>query len=158
MNRFFRSAFFPLIVIVLLVWLGLRLLRGRLPDPSIDKPGGQQVVVVNQKFVDTFLPGEDPIGQQIKQDKDLRLFAVSPFFVGAMPRYAIRMPALPPRFLGIAPGRTSWIAFTRCRYCLPFTLHSTMSPTLSVEGTTGSTVQSWPDSILPFMEFPLGRN
>ncbi len=26
------------------------------------------MVVVNQKFVDTFLPGEEPIGQQIKQD------------------------------------------------------------------------------------------
>ncbi len=50
--------------------MGLRLLRGRLPDPAIDKPGSQQVVVVNQKFVDTFLPGEEPLGQQIKQDKD----------------------------------------------------------------------------------------
>jgi putative ABC transport system permease protein len=50
--------------------MGLRLLRGRLPDPSIDKPGRHDVVVVNQKFVDTFLPGEDPIGQQIKQDPD----------------------------------------------------------------------------------------
>ncbi len=50
--------------------MGLRLLRGRLPDPSTDKPGGQNVAVVNQKFVDTFLPGEEPIGKQIKQDKD----------------------------------------------------------------------------------------
>ena len=40
--------------------MGLRLLRGRLPDPAIDKPGSRQVVVVNQKFVDTFLPGEEP--------------------------------------------------------------------------------------------------
>jgi predicted permease len=48
--------------------MGLRLLRGRLPDPAIDKPGTPDVVVVNQKFVDTFLPGEEPIGQQIKQD------------------------------------------------------------------------------------------
>ena len=47
--------------------MGLRLLRGRLPDPAIDKPG-QSVVVVNQKFVDTFTPGENPIGQQIMQD------------------------------------------------------------------------------------------
>jgi putative ABC transport system permease protein len=46
----------------------LRLLKGRLPDPAIDKPGSPDVVVVNQKFVDTFLPGEEPIGQQIKQD------------------------------------------------------------------------------------------
>jgi putative ABC transport system permease protein len=50
--------------------MGLRLLRGRLPDPAIDKPGSHQVVVVNQKFVDTFLPGEEPLGQQIKQDHD----------------------------------------------------------------------------------------
>jgi len=48
--------------------MGLRLLRGRFFDPAIDKPGTQDVVVVNQKFVDTFLPGEDPIGKQIKQD------------------------------------------------------------------------------------------
>jgi len=48
--------------------MGLRLLRGRLPHPAIDKPGSPDVVVVNQKFVDTFLPGEEPIGQQIKQD------------------------------------------------------------------------------------------
>jgi predicted permease len=50
--------------------MGLRLLRGRLPDPSIDKPGSRDVVVVNQKFVDTFIPGEEPIGQQIVQDKN----------------------------------------------------------------------------------------
>ena len=48
--------------------MGLRLLKGRLPDPAIDKPGSPDVIVVNQKFVDTFLPGEEPIGQQIKQD------------------------------------------------------------------------------------------
>ncbi len=48
--------------------MGLRLLRGRLPDPAIDTPGSHDVVVVNQKFVDTFLPGEEPLGQQIKQD------------------------------------------------------------------------------------------
>ncbi len=48
--------------------MGLRLLRGRLPDPSIDTPTSPPVVVVNQKFVDTFLPGEEPIGQQIKND------------------------------------------------------------------------------------------
>jgi predicted permease len=47
--------------------MGLRLLRGRLPDPAIDN-GSHQVVVVNQQFVDTFLPGDEPLGQQIKQD------------------------------------------------------------------------------------------
>jgi predicted permease len=50
--------------------MGLRLLRGRLPDPAIDKPNSRQVVIVNQKFVDTFLPGEEPIGQQIKSDPE----------------------------------------------------------------------------------------
>jgi predicted permease len=49
--------------------MGLKLLRGRLFDPAVDKPDTQQVIVVNQKFVDTFLPGEEPIGQQIKEDK-----------------------------------------------------------------------------------------
>ena len=48
--------------------MGLHLLRGRLPDPALDKPGTHDVVIVNQKFVDTFLPGEEPIGQQIKND------------------------------------------------------------------------------------------
>ena len=48
--------------------MGLRLLRGRLFDPAIDKPGAPDVVIVNQKFVDTFLPGEEPLGKQIKQD------------------------------------------------------------------------------------------
>src|SRR5437762_908707 len=33
-----------------------------------------------------------------------------------------------------------------------------MSPTLRVAGTTGSTVHNCPDSIFPFIEFPLGRN
>jgi putative ABC transport system permease protein len=50
--------------------MGLKLLRGRLPDPGMDTPTSHQAVVVNQKFVDTFLPGEEPLGQQIKQDHD----------------------------------------------------------------------------------------
>ena len=48
--------------------MGLQLLRGRLFDPSLDTPASRKVVVVNQKFVDTFIPGEEPIGQQIMQD------------------------------------------------------------------------------------------
>ena len=48
--------------------MGLRLLRGRLSDPSLDTPGHGKVAVVNQKFVDTFIPGEEPIGQQIVRD------------------------------------------------------------------------------------------
>ena len=49
--------------------MGIRLLRGRLLDPAIDQPGSHDVVVVNQKFVDTFIPGEEPIGQQIMRDE-----------------------------------------------------------------------------------------
>ena len=56
--------------------MGLRLLRGRLPDLAIDKPGSPDVVVVNQKFVDTFLPGEEPIGKQIKQDHNQTIIGV----------------------------------------------------------------------------------
>ena len=48
--------------------MGLRLLRGRLPDPSLDTPASRKATVVNQKFVDTFIPGEEPIGQQIVRD------------------------------------------------------------------------------------------
>jgi predicted permease len=49
--------------------MGIHLVRGRLFDPAIDKPESHDVVVVNQKFVDTFLPGEEPIGQQIMRDE-----------------------------------------------------------------------------------------
>ncbi len=56
--------------------MGMKLLHGRLPDPAIDKPDSQQVVVVNQKFVDTFLPGEEPLGQQIKQDHNQTIVGV----------------------------------------------------------------------------------
>ena len=54
--------------------------------------------------------------------------------------------------------RLPLIALTMCRYSLPRTLQSTMSPTESVEESTGATVQSWPDSILPFIDEPRGRN
>ena len=56
--------------------MGLRLLRGRLFDPAIDKPGSPDVVVVNQKFVDTFLPGEEPLGKQIKRDHNQTIIGV----------------------------------------------------------------------------------
>lgn len=49
--------------------MGLRLLQGRLPDPALDTPQSHKVVVVNRKFVDTFIPGEEPIGQQIMRDE-----------------------------------------------------------------------------------------
>ena len=52
-------------------------------------------------------------------------------------------PLIRPRLFPIWK-RFPWIAFTRCRYCLPFTLHSTMSPALTVTVSTGSTVQGVP--------------
>jgi predicted permease len=70
--------------------MGVRLLRGRLPDPAIDKPDSRQVVIVNQKFVDTFLPGEEPLGQQIKQDKDNQTI----IGVVSNGRQAVEQPAL----------------------------------------------------------------
>lgn len=48
--------------------MGLRLLRGRLSNPAMDAPESHKVIVVNQKFVDTFIPGEEPIGQQVMRD------------------------------------------------------------------------------------------
>jgi len=49
--------------------MGIRLLRGRLIDPRIDKLTSPQVAVVNEAFVKKFFSnGEDPIGKQIKQD------------------------------------------------------------------------------------------
>ncbi len=49
--------------------MGLRLLRGRLFNPAMDTPASHKVIVVNQKFVDTFIPGEEPIGQQVMRDE-----------------------------------------------------------------------------------------
>jgi TPR repeat protein len=46
----------------------------------------------------------------------------------------------------------------KVRYSLPATLHSTISPTSNIAGLIGTTVQSWPDSIRPIMEWPCGRN
>jgi putative ABC transport system permease protein len=49
--------------------MGIKLTRGRMIDPKIDIPAGQQIAVVNEAFVKKFFPnGEDPIGKQIKQD------------------------------------------------------------------------------------------
>ena len=54
--------------------------------------------------------------------------------------------------VGVQPAEQ--IALTMCRYSFPRTLYSTISPTARVEESTGTTVQSWPGSILPFMELP----
>jgi predicted permease len=45
--------------------LGVRLLKGRLPADT-DTVSAPWAVVVNQSFVDRYLPGEDPLGKQIK--------------------------------------------------------------------------------------------
>ncbi len=47
---------------------GIKLLRGRLFDEKIDKPGSPDVIVVNEAFVKKFFPnGQDPIGQHDDQ-------------------------------------------------------------------------------------------
>ena len=45
---------------------GIQLVRGRLLDEKLDTPTSQRVVVVNQRFVERFIPrGLDPIGQAV---------------------------------------------------------------------------------------------
>ena len=47
----------------------IRLVRGRMLDPSIDTQQSTQAIVVNEAFVKRFIPnGEDPIGKQLKND------------------------------------------------------------------------------------------
>jgi len=49
---------------------GLKLVRGRLLDDQLDTPASAPVVVVNERFVERFLPpGLDPIGQAIADGK-----------------------------------------------------------------------------------------
>ena len=46
---------------------GIRLVKGRLLDDKLDTPTSQAVMVVNQKFVERFIPPDlDPIGQAIR--------------------------------------------------------------------------------------------
>jgi putative ABC transport system permease protein len=47
--------------------MGMRLLRGRGIDPG-DVDRSERVAVVNQAFVDTFFPGEDPIGHRVRSN------------------------------------------------------------------------------------------
>ncbi len=50
---------------------GLKLVRGRLIDDKLDTPTSAQVVVVNERFVERFIPkGTDPIGQALQSGKD----------------------------------------------------------------------------------------
>src|SRR5262245_21671980 len=65
-------------------------------------------------------------------------------------------PLMKPRLLPIWK-RCPSIAFTRCRYSAPRTLHRTMSPVRIAVWSTGATVHSWPDLILGDIEFPRGR-
>lgn len=51
--------------------MGIRLVRGRLLDEKIDTPTSARAVVVNERFVERFLPpGVDPIGQAIADGRD----------------------------------------------------------------------------------------
>ncbi|HEY3739891.1 MAG TPA: ABC transporter permease [Bryobacteraceae bacterium] len=50
---------------------GVRLVRGRLLDDKLDTPTSQRVMVVNEKFVERYIPqGLDPIGQAISDGGD----------------------------------------------------------------------------------------
>jgi putative ABC transport system permease protein len=61
--RMVTSGYFPA--------FGVRLLRGRFLDEKIDTPNSQRVMVVNQRFVDRFIPPAlDPIGQAILDGDD----------------------------------------------------------------------------------------
>lgn len=56
---------------------GDRLVRGRLPDPTIDTPTSQRVAIVNETFVKRFIhPGEDPIGKVIDSDDKVSIIGV----------------------------------------------------------------------------------
>ncbi len=50
---------------------GIRLVRGRLLDEKLDLPTSPPVLVVNQRFVERFIPaGTDPIGQAIQEGRE----------------------------------------------------------------------------------------
>ena len=50
---------------------GVQLVRGRLIDDKLDTPTSPQVVVVNERFVERYIPkGTDPIGQALASGKD----------------------------------------------------------------------------------------
>jgi predicted permease len=50
---------------------GVQLVRGRLLDDKLDTPTSPPVVVVNERFVERFIPrGTDPIGQALQQGRD----------------------------------------------------------------------------------------
>jgi len=56
---------------------GDRLVRGRLLDDKLDTPMSQRVAVVNERFVERFIPtGLDPIGQVIDRDEKLTIVGV----------------------------------------------------------------------------------
>ena len=57
---------------------GVQLIRGRLPDERIDLPGTSRVTVVNERFVQRFIPpGQDPIGMFVLDgDAKVRIIGV----------------------------------------------------------------------------------
>jgi putative ABC transport system permease protein len=50
--------------------VGVRLLRGRTFDPTIDGTPGHEMAIVNQRLVAMYFPGEDPIGKRIQLSDD----------------------------------------------------------------------------------------
>jgi putative ABC transport system permease protein len=70
---------------------GQQLIKGRLLDEKLDTPNSARVVVVNEAFVNKFIPaGQDPIGMQLKDD-DARITIVG---VVRNLRQSIYQPAL----------------------------------------------------------------
>src|SRR5579862_3138384 len=62
-----RNAEFRIVTSGYFSAFGIRLLRGRLVNEKIDTPTSQRVVVVNQRFVERFIPaGLDPLSQSIQ--------------------------------------------------------------------------------------------
>ncbi len=65
-----RSAEFRLVTPGYYQVFGIRLMRGRLLDDKIDTPTSQHATVVNERFVERFIPpGLDPIGQAMPDGK-----------------------------------------------------------------------------------------
>jgi putative ABC transport system permease protein len=92
--------------------LGISLRRGRLFSPG-DRAGAPRVVVINDAFARTYLPGVDPIGQAIVRGKDtirvvgvVRDVAIGKIEDRVPPTWYIPMAQDPPGFMRVAVRTT----------------------------------------------------
>jgi predicted permease len=91
--------------------LGIRLVRGRAFDES-DRADRQPVAIVNQTFVDRFLPGRDALGQRLTFGGDRRHEIVG---VAANARYRdVEQPADPTFYVPLDQNDERWpfLSFT----------------------------------------------